>query len=269
MVSVIIPCYNQGKYVDEAVDSVLAQTYRDFEIIIVNDGSTDDYTKRKLADYARPSTRVIHTTNQGLSSARNNGIVEAAGTHILPLDADDKIGPTYLADAVEVLENRPEVGIVYGLTEFFGQKKGRWKLPDYSPEAILLENMIPCAAVFRKADWHRVGGYNPNMVHGNEDWDLWLSLIETGKHVYRLPKTVFYYRFRAKSMRNAISEERAIDMRVQLFENHKDLYLSNLRVIMKSWLNLRMRNDWSEKLMSKTWVLMKYVRLASSLFKRA
>lgn len=267
MVSVIIPCYNQGRYVDEAVDSVLAQTYRDFEIIVVNDGSTDPYTRDKLGGYNKPFTRVIHTPNQGLPTARNNGILNALGNYILPLDADDKIGTTYLSEAVAVLENRPEVGIVYCITKFFGQKKGYWRLPDYSLEAILLENMIPCSALFRKADWEKVGGYNPNMNRGNEDWDLWLSLIELGREVYRIPKPLFYYRFNARSMRNTITEDQAVDMRVQLFRNHRELYLSNLHVLMRNWLHMRIRNAWLEKIYSKTWPLLKFVRIASGFFR--
>ena len=73
-VSVIIPCYNHGVYIDETVDSVLDQTFQDFEIIIINDGSTDEFTVEKLKTYNKPKTKVIHTSNQGLSSARNNGI---------------------------------------------------------------------------------------------------------------------------------------------------------------------------------------------------
>jgi glycosyltransferase involved in cell wall biosynthesis len=99
-ISVIIPCFNQGPYLDEAVDSVLAQTFQDFEILVVDDGSTDAETIKILRDFARPKTRIIRTENQGLSAARNNGIREAMGEYILPLDADDKIGPGYLEDAV-------------------------------------------------------------------------------------------------------------------------------------------------------------------------
>ena len=87
-ISVIIPCYNQGQYVDEAVQSVLAQTYDDFEIIIVNDGSTDEFTNTLLSGYNNQKIKVITTSNQGLSEARNSGIRASAGEHILPPDAD-------------------------------------------------------------------------------------------------------------------------------------------------------------------------------------
>ena len=103
-VSIIMPCYNQGQYVAEAVDSVLGQTFHDFEIIIINDGSTDQETISTLESFDRPKCLILHTTNQGLAAARNNGIREARGEYILPLDADDRIAPTYLEKAVRVLD---------------------------------------------------------------------------------------------------------------------------------------------------------------------
>ena len=141
-VTVVIPCYNQGQYVDKAVESVLNQTYQDFEIIIVNDGSTDAFTNNLLKNYHKPKTRVIHTRNQGLASARNNGIREAKGEYILPLDADDKIGNEYLEEAVMVLDEKPGVGIVYSEAETFGAVNGKWEMPEYSIEEILIDNII-------------------------------------------------------------------------------------------------------------------------------
>ncbi|MGD1151726.1 MAG: glycosyltransferase [Syntrophales bacterium] len=223
-ISVIIPCFNQGLCLDEAVDSVLAQTFQDFEILVVDDGSTDPETVRMLKDYARPKTRVIHTDNQGLSMARNNGIREAQGAYILPLDADDKIGNGYLADAVRILDRYPDIGIVYCEASYFGIKGGRWDLPEYSLDKILNHNVIFCTALFRRADWEAVGGYNVNMVYGWEDWDFWLSLIQRGRKVYRVPKIHFYYRLREASMVHTMDEERQFFMRLHACLNHRDLY---------------------------------------------
>src|SRR5262249_32672545 len=128
-VSVIIPCFNQGQFVDEAVASVLAQTYRDFEIIVINDGSTDEATNRKLAAYDYPQAQVMHTANQGAAGARNTGIAATSGQYILPLDADDRIAPTYLERAVAALEADARVGIVYCQAELFGEESGPWQLP--------------------------------------------------------------------------------------------------------------------------------------------
>jgi len=223
-VSVIIPCYNQGAYLEEAVESVLAQTFQDFEILVVDDGSTDAETVKMLKDAAWPKTRVIHTENQGLSAARNNGIREAQGAYILPLDADDKIGKGYLEEAVRILDRHPEIGIVYCEASYFGVKGGRWDLPEYSLDKIMHHNVIFCTALFRKEDWEAVGGYNVNMVYGWEDWDFWLSLIHIGRKVFRIPKVYFYYRLREASMVRTMDEEQGFFMRLHACLNHQDLY---------------------------------------------
>jgi len=223
-VSIIIPCYNQGAYLEESVGSALAQTFQDFEIVIVDDGSTDPETVRILADYERPRTRVIHTDNKGLSAARNNGVRESKGEYVLPLDADDKIGPDYLVDAVRILDGHPEIGIVYCEAAYFGVKGGRWALPEYSLDKILSHNVIFCSALFRKADWEAVGGYNVNMVYGWEDWDFWLSLIHRGLKVYRIPRVHFFYRLKELSMIQAMDEEKQFFMRLHAIFNHQDLY---------------------------------------------
>ena len=112
-VSVIIPCYNQGHFLDEAVDSILEQTYANIEIIVVNDGSTDEDTIRRLNNLDSEKATVVTTANQGLAAARNNGILKSNGEYILPLDADDLIAPDYLEKAVAAIAKDPDAGIVY------------------------------------------------------------------------------------------------------------------------------------------------------------
>lgn len=223
-VSVIIPCYNQGIYLEEAVDSVLSQTYEDYEIIIVNDGSTDDFTNRLLADYRKPRTRVLQTRNQGLARARNSGIAEARGEFILPLDADDKIGPGYLEQGVALLERQPKVGIVYCRGELFGERTGEIAAPTFSLLGMLVSNLIFCSALFRKSDWERAGGYNPEMIHGCEDWDFWLSLLELGLSAERLPEVFFFYRVREASMNQAMNKDKRREMFRRIVVNHPRLY---------------------------------------------
>ncbi len=227
--SIVIACYNQGRYLDEAVDSALAQTYEDLEIVIVDDGSTDPATHAKTRSLRRPKTRVLHTENQGLPSARNTGIRAARGEYILPLDADDRLAPAYLEKAVAVLEVRPEVGIVYGQAEYFDGQSGTWESPPYSLSEMLLHNLIYCSAVFRKADWEQVGGYKPVMKYGWEDWEFWLSLLELGRQVYQLPQTVFFYRRKPGSMiaemvRSPGRMEYSFE---QVFLHHVRLYAEN------------------------------------------
>lgn len=227
LVSIIIPCYNQGVYLEESVRSALAQTYSNIEIIIVNDGSTDEYTNRLLSDYHKPKTKVITTANQGLAEARNTGIRQATGKYILPLDADDKIAPEYCQKAVEIIEKDPTIGIVHCQTQYFGARNDLRKDPEFSMEAMLARNIILCAGLYRKSDWAQVGGYNRNLIHGGEDWDFWLSLLETGRKVYKLPEVYFYYRIREGSMARSIDEEKFRALRKQVYLNHIGLYTEN------------------------------------------
>lgn len=247
-VSVIIPCFNQGQFIDEAVNSVLNQTFQEFEIIIINDGSTDEYTIKKFSNYDRPKCKLININNRGLSSARNTGIEAASCEYILPLDADDKIGPKYLEEAVKILDRESAIGIVYCDAEFFGDKTGKWVLPEYSINKLLIMNMIICTGLFRKADYLNTAGYNPNMKYGWEDWDFWLSLIELGKGVYKLPDVHFYYRIKNNdSMLNNLNqsvENRRYSLNA-IYLNHIGFYLD------KMGNPIELYSKWNKLLVSK------------------
>lgn len=238
LISVIVPCYNQGQYLDEAVDSVLAQTYQNFEIIIVNDGSTEPESIKILNNYHKPRTQVIHTSNQGVCRARNTAIETAQGKYIFPLDADDKIAPTYLEKALKIIENNLDVGIVYCETILFGAQEGTSTsspLPkmflgqDSLPE-ILLHNRIHNSALYRKSDWELVNGYNPNMVYGLEDYDFWLSVLATGKKAYLIEEYLYFWRKKEVS-RTTLAKQNLLACYIQIFENHQDLYLGNMDAI--------------------------------------
>ncbi|MBE9218224.1 glycosyltransferase family 2 protein [Dolichospermum flos-aquae] len=242
VVSVIIPCYNQGQYIDEAVDSVLAQSYQNFEIIIVNDGSTEPETIEILKSYNKPKTRVIHTHNQGIALARNHGIEISNGKYILPLDADDKIGNIYIEKAVELLAANNNLGIVYCEAELFGNKTGKWEIAEYRFPDILLGNMIFCSGFFRKSDWQKVGGYNSKMIYGWEDYDLWLSIIELGREVYRIPNVLFFYRRKNESMSELMDKQKSIYSYIQLFKNHPKLYAQNIKIVLPKIVNFIVEN---------------------------
>lgn len=222
-ISIIIPCYNQGIYIEEAVQSVLDQSWQNFEIIIINDGSTDEHTNKILQEFNKPKTKVYTIENGGLANARNFGILKSNGEFILPLDADDKISKTYLAKAIEVFENE-DVKLVYSKAALFGGHNGIWNLEDYSYNRLLYQNMIFCSAVYRKADYLKSQGYNSNMLYGWEDWDFWLSLLNENSKVVCLNEIHFYYRVKNESMIKSISKEQEIYLYKQLYENHKNIY---------------------------------------------
>ncbi len=229
-VSVVIPCYNQGSFLEDSVSSVLSQSYQNLEIIIVNDGSNDEATNTLLKDYSKPKTKVITTDNQGLAAARNNGIAVAEGEYILPLDADDKIGSAYIEKAVAILGSHPEIGIVYCKAMLFGHIEMEWILPDYSLDDMLCDNIIFCSAFFRKQDWLEVGGYDTGMRYGWEDYEFWLALIEKGKNVYKIPEVLFFYRVSSDSMVRSKEKSQKISMFRRIFQRHQDLFLNHIEV---------------------------------------
>lgn len=227
-ISVIIPCYNQSQYIDDAVESVLNQSFKDYEIIIIDDDSTDELTKVKLEKYNIPIKKLFHSVNKGVSAARNTGIMASSGEYILPLDADDKIGSKYLEEACRVLDTNKGIGIVYCQTEFFGDKTGKWIQKDFSIEKMLTMNMIINCAMFRKIDFLKTKGFNENMKYGWEDWDFWLSMLENKIGVFKLPDVHFFYRIKSKDSRNQdfqLDPEKRNYLLKTIFLNHIDLYL--------------------------------------------
>jgi glycosyltransferase involved in cell wall biosynthesis len=224
-VSIIIPCYNQANFLQEAVESVLLQTFKDFECIIVNDGSSDN-TEEIALNLKSNDLRIkyLKKENGGLSSARNAGIAISKGKYILPLDADDKIGLNYITEAVEILESHDSVKIVYCDAEFFGEKSGKWELPTFEPNKMLLYNHIFCSAIFRKKDFNKTKGYDREMKFGWEDWEFWLSLLETGGEVYKLNTVRFYYRIRNGSMVSSMTEEQRTFLKMRVYLNHFKMY---------------------------------------------
>ena len=235
-VSVIIPCFNQGQYLSDAINSVLAQNFQDLEIIIVDDGSTAQDTLQVFANFQYAKSRVIRSKNQGLPAARNLAISHAKGRYILPLDCDDKIAPSYLEKAVSLLDADPALGIVYCRAEFFGIQSGLWRLEKYCFPEFLFEPSIFCSAVFRREDWEATGGYSSELLHGYEDHDFWLGLIKRGRKVRQLDEVLFSYRRTAQSMSQSITLEQKIASFMVMFHHHRELFINNIEVVIRGFL---------------------------------
>jgi glycosyltransferase involved in cell wall biosynthesis len=170
-----------------------------------------------------------------VAAARNRGISEAVGEYILPLDADDRIGPDYLRQAVEVLDSRANLGIVYCGAELFGELNGHWQLPEFSSPHQLLDNLIFSAAFFRRADWQVAGGYVEKLA-GWEDWDFWNRLLGLGREVLRLPGTQFFYRIRRGSRERSLGRLAKCRLVMGMLYRHRQLYLRNVGTIL--WITL-------------------------------
>jgi glycosyltransferase involved in cell wall biosynthesis len=229
-VSVIVPCYNQGEFLAVAVDSVLAQTYRDFEIVVVDDGSTDPATRAALADFRRPRTRVIDAVHGGLAAARNLAIAHSTGAYLCALDADDWLDPSFLAKTVPVLDGDPSIAFVSSWLRTFGEEDWEWTPERCDLPTLLWENTVLTAALVRRDAVLAAGGYDAAMpVQGDEDWDLWLTLAERGCRGVILPEVLFHYRRRAGSMSTVASYGPGhLPLARYRLAKHRESYQSNL-----------------------------------------
>lgn len=229
-VSVIVPCYNLGAYLDEAVESVLAQTFQDFEIVIVNDGSTDPATNRLLLDYRRPRTRVVQSDNRGVQAARNLAISHALGTYLCALDADDKLAPTFLERTTRILDDDPSVTFVSCWLRTFGAEDWVWKQDRCDLEELLGECTVATPALVRAAAVRDAGGYDERMPYpGYEDWDLWINLVERGARGIILPEVLFYYRRRPGSLSEACTRgEQHLALMRYLVSKYETSYRAHL-----------------------------------------
>lgn len=225
LVSIIVPCYNQAEYLAETLDSVLSQTYSNWECVIVNDGSPDN-TEEIANHYISRDNRFIYLyqENMGLPMARNNGIRKSTGTYILPLDSDDIIADTYIEKAVGIFSQNRDAKLVYCKAKRFGKINEKWNLPNYKYENLLWHNMIFCSALYYRKDFDNTIGYNPNMKRGLEDWDFWLTLLKPSDKVCCIDEVLFFYRIKDMSMSTQITGDINQELLRQIYHNHPDIY---------------------------------------------
>lgn len=234
-VSIIIPCYNLGQYLDEAIHSVMKQTFTDWELIIIDDGSTEPETKKVLARINYPKTKLIRTHNQGLPVARNTAIKQAHGEYIACLDADDYYAPTFLEKTVAVLDQDRDhhLGMVTTWIQTYGVKSEVWQTGGYDPILLATRNVLHVASLFRRECWEKVNGYSESLKIGYQDWDFWIKIIAAGYAWECIEEPLFHYQVREKSMVYFSNQKRP-----QLF---KAIILNNLEFYQKNISKILMR----------------------------
>jgi glycosyltransferase involved in cell wall biosynthesis len=204
LVTVVIPCYNQAKYLSEAVQSVVKQTFNDFEIIIVDDVSPDDTeqaAKSLMSKYWNTYniSYMKMPKNMGATNARTAAIKTSRSEFILPLDADDKLDPTYLEKTVNLLHYNPDVAFAYTNTQHFGQANSFWIQPEYDFQKLLRGNYISYCSLIRRDAFNKVGGYDLKNRNYWEDYQLFLQLGKYGYYGLHIPERLFHYRVHAES----------------------------------------------------------------------
>lgn len=226
-VSIIIPCYNQAEYLSQAIESAVRQDYPDFEIVVVNDGSTDN--SLEIAQQFN-GIRIVTQENKGLAEARNTGIREAQGSLILPLDSDDYIDPTYLTKTVPRMEDF-RVGIVSTVMQYFGLQNICIPPRGLSLAVEKSANELPVCSLIRRAAINDAGGYETvvvenqagKKVYGFEDWELWIDIMKHGWKVAVVDEALFHYRLKPSSMVTEASTVREALIR-EIRRRHPDVF---------------------------------------------
>lgn len=228
-VTAIIPCYNDGQYIMQAVNSILNQTLKAEKIIIVDDGS-EEITKTILKSVNISDVRIIFQENKGVSNARNMGIGLAQTDYILTLDADDYFEPTFIEKAVRILNEEAEVGIVSSYCRRFKNKK--IKIEIVKPLGGNLKNFIIknnglANALFRKQCWDEVSGYDEKMIQGYEDWEFWIAILKNKWSMYILKEVLSHYRIKEVSRDKTALKNHDFELRKYIYFKHKEVYQAN------------------------------------------
>ncbi len=232
LVSIIVPCYKQAHFLSESLQSVLNQTYSDWECIIVNDGSPDD-TESIAQQWCNKDNRFsyLYKENGGLSSARNAGIATSKGEYILPLDADDCIHKDYLIKLVPELQQDNFLAIVSCYSRFFKKNLNNivyeLKPQGESCRSLLYVNQLIATSLYRKKCWQEVGGYDESMKKGFEDWEFWLAITKTGWEYKIVQEFLFYYRKSKKSMLTDTINNHAESNKEYIYKKHKEIYIED------------------------------------------
>lgn len=225
-VSIIIPVYNQAEYLAESIESALAQTYSNFEIVILNDGSSDNSyaIAKSYVDHCSSlgfDIKLISQPNQGLAAARNAGVLHCSGDLLLPLDADDWIDKDFITKTVPLMTET--YGVVTTYAQLFGDRQGIWHTKSPTLQQEMYENSICANSLIRRAAFAEAGGYNLVMKKGYEDWNLWIDLMKRGWKVAVVAEPLFHYRIKKQSMLTEADMRRG-ELVALIQSLHPDLY---------------------------------------------
>jgi len=217
LVSVIMPAYNAAAHIAEAIESVLIQNYRNFELIIVDDGSTDD-TKDIVTDFKDEKIKYFYKDNGGPSGARNLAISKAGGQYIMPLDADDKMTPDFIARHLHEFEKHPETDLVY-CDDYLIDRNDKpiriIKRPEYTDRKLLIRDMfrsgfpvVPFRTCIRRSVFDKIGFFDEKLPVG-EDYDMMRRFVKHGLKICHLPSALYLRRMTENSLSRNLTPYKA------------------------------------------------------------
>lgn len=239
-VSVVVPCYNGGRFLDALMRSLTRQTYRDFEIVIVDDGSRDPATLHKLSALGG-AARVIRQDNTGPSAARNAGVRAARADVLFMLDCDDTIEPSFLAETVPLLQASPaDVGMVFSDIRLSGAESGI-STRYFNRFDLLFTNTLSSGLVMRRCAFDAAGGYDEAMRDGYEDWDFSLRLARAGYRGVRLAKPLYIYQIASAAAPSRSTEIDSKRLYAALWRNIRERHAESYTVpaMLRQWRESR------------------------------
>lgn len=260
LVSVIIPCYNSGKYIENAVESVIKQTYQNIEIIVVDDGSDDNTTAALLKKLS--GIKLFRQENKGLSSARNLGIDSAKGSLILPLDADDSLSPEAIEKMVFTFSSLDGNLFVFPSLRLEGELNG-FLYKKYNFFDQLFFNQLPYCLLFPKNVVQQIGCYDEGMKDGYEDWEFNIRLGKNGFRGIAVHEVFLHYRVSSGGMLLAKSTKLHGFLWQYIIDKHSELY--TLKNLLKTWLIWKDEKSNHPKILLLFWYLF-FVFTPQSLF---
>lgn len=237
-VTVIIPCYNDGRYIFQAINSILAQTVLPKKIIVIDDGSLQE-TKKVLQQLDHPLIQIIYQENQGVASARNNGIKKATTAYILTLDADDVFESTFLEKALVAIKSEKQiVAVCCYYRKYKNNKPTEDVIKPFGGTAVnfLVKNNGHASALFKRSRWEEIGGYDSQFVKGYEDWDFWISMLMNNNKMFIIPEVLWRYRIKDVSRDQTAFIKYDFSLRKQIFEKHKEFYLRNSSKVIENFI---------------------------------
>lgn len=223
LVSIVVLCHNYGRFLGEAIESALGQTYSNLEILVMDDGSTDD--SLEVAAQYDEQVRVLSHPNMGLERTCNRGVQEARGEYFAFLSADDIFESTYVEELLEALTRSPDASFAYCRMRRFGAQTGLMRCFPYSPYILALRtNYVNGSALTRRADYLAVGGLSEELAdYALEDWDFWLKLLEQGKRGTYVRSPLLHWRRHEQGSRNPEGEGRLARSLEIIRERHRPL----------------------------------------------
>lgn len=244
LVSVIIPCYNHGNYIMDAIVSVLNQTYRNFEIIIVNDGSDDLITNDILAKINNSKIKVVYQSNSGPSVAKNFGISISKGDYILPLDCDNKLEKEFLEKSVDALQEN-NADVVYTNYQHIGNKNDKYRSIEFNISKLLMFSFIENCSLYKKEVWIANEGYDVFLSKkGIEDWEFWLNTAKHKFSFFHLDQFLFDYMVSDNSRTNKVANKNLSETVNYIYNKHSDILAREFANLYHENKNLKSTRDY-------------------------